>query len=36
MERIKAGLDGVLADVREDNWLRAAEGIMTTDTLAKA
>jgi glutamate N-acetyltransferase/amino-acid N-acetyltransferase len=35
-ERIEAGLDGALADVREDNWLRAAEGIMTTDTVAKA
>jgi len=36
VERIEAGLDGALADVREDNWLRAAEGIMTTDTVAKA
>ena len=36
VDRIEAGLDGALADAREDNWLRAAEGIMTTDTIAKA
>jgi glutamate N-acetyltransferase/amino-acid N-acetyltransferase len=36
VERIEAGLDAALADAREDNWLRAAEGIMTTDTVAKA
>ncbi len=36
LERIEAGLAGALADAREDNWLRAAEGIMTTDTVAKA
>lgn len=36
VDRIEAGLAGALADVREDNWLRAAEGIMTTDTVAKA
>ena len=36
VERIEAGLDGALADAREDNWLRAAEGIMTTDTVPKA
>jgi glutamate N-acetyltransferase/amino-acid N-acetyltransferase len=35
-ERIEAGLPGALADAREDNWLRAAEGIMTTDTQPKA
>lgn len=35
-ERIEAGLPAALADAREDNWLRAAEGIMTTDTLPKA
>ena len=34
--RIEAGLDAALADAREDNWLRAAEAIMTTDTVAKA
>ena len=36
VERIVAGLDGALADACPDNWLRAAEGIMTTDTVAKA
>jgi len=35
-ERIEAGLPAALADAREDNWLRAAEGIMTTDTVPKA
>jgi glutamate N-acetyltransferase/amino-acid N-acetyltransferase len=36
VDRIAAGLPGCLADVREDNWLSAAEAIMTTDTLPKA
>ena len=36
IDRIEAGLDAALADAREDNWLRAAEAIMTTDTVAKA
>ena len=36
VDRIEAGLDAALADAREDNWLRAAEAIMTTDTVAKA
>ncbi len=36
VERIVAGLDTALADASENNWLRAAEGIMTTDTVAKA
>ena len=36
LERIQAGLDAALADAKSDNWLRAAEGIMTTDTVAKA
>lgn len=36
VERIEAGLDAALADAREDNWLRAAEAIMTTDTAPKA
>lgn len=36
VERIEAGLDGALADAREDNWMRASEGIMTTDTVPKA
>jgi glutamate N-acetyltransferase/amino-acid N-acetyltransferase len=36
VDRIEAGLDAALADAREDNWLHAAEAIMTTDTIAKA
>ena len=35
-DRIEAGLPAAIADARADNWLRAAEGIMTTDTVAKA
>jgi glutamate N-acetyltransferase/amino-acid N-acetyltransferase len=36
LERLEAGLPAALADAKQDNWLRAAEGIMTTDTVAKA
>jgi glutamate N-acetyltransferase / amino-acid N-acetyltransferase len=36
VDRIEAGLPAALADARPDHWLRAAEGIMTTDTLPKA
>ncbi|MFN4004992.1 MAG: bifunctional glutamate N-acetyltransferase/amino-acid acetyltransferase ArgJ [Hylemonella sp.] len=36
VERIEAGLPAALADARADNWARAAEGIMTTDTVPKA
>jgi len=36
IERIEAGLDAAIADARPDHWLRAAEAIMTTDTVAKA
>ena len=36
LERIVAGLPAALADARAEHWLRAAEGIMTTDTLPKA
>ncbi|MES2633351.1 MAG: bifunctional glutamate N-acetyltransferase/amino-acid acetyltransferase ArgJ [Pseudomonadota bacterium] len=36
VDRIEAGLPAALDDARADNWLRAAEGIMTTDTVAKA
>ncbi|WP_028997733.1 bifunctional glutamate N-acetyltransferase/amino-acid acetyltransferase ArgJ [Azohydromonas australica] len=36
VERIEAGLPAALADLKEDNWALAAEGIMTTDTLPKA
>ena len=35
-ERIIAGLDAAIAAAREDNWLAAAHGIMTTDTVPKA
>jgi glutamate N-acetyltransferase / amino-acid N-acetyltransferase len=35
-DRIEAGIPAALADAKQDNWLRAAEGIMTTDTLPKA
>ena len=35
-DRIEAGLPAALANAGADNWLRAAEGIMTTDTVAKA
>ncbi|MDO8371372.1 MAG: bifunctional glutamate N-acetyltransferase/amino-acid acetyltransferase ArgJ, partial [Polaromonas sp.] len=35
-ERIAAGLPAALADAKADNWGRAAEAIMTTDTVAKA
>jgi glutamate N-acetyltransferase/amino-acid N-acetyltransferase len=36
LERIVAGLPACVADLREDNWGRAAEAIMTTDTVPKA
>ena len=36
VERIKAGLPAVFADLKADNWHAAAHGIMTTDTIAKA
>jgi glutamate N-acetyltransferase/amino-acid N-acetyltransferase len=36
VERIEAGLDAAIADAHANNWLKAAEGIMTTDTVAKA
>lgn len=36
IDRIEAGLPAALADARPDNWARAAEGIMTTDTIPKA
>lgn len=35
-ERIEAGLAAAIADAKPGNWLRAAEGIMTTDTAPKA
>ena len=36
LSRIVAGLPACVADLREDNWARAAEAIMTTDTVPKA
>ena len=36
IDRIQAGLPAALADLKDDNWALAAEGIMTTDTLPKA
>ena len=35
-ERIEASLPGALLNAKEDNWLLAAEGIMTTDMVPKA
>ncbi len=35
-ERIEAGLDAAIANAQADHWVRAAEGIMTTDTIPKA
>ena len=36
IDRIEAGLDAAIRDAKSDNWLRASEAIMTTDTVAKA
>jgi glutamate N-acetyltransferase/amino-acid N-acetyltransferase len=36
IDRIEAGLPAAVADAKQDHWLRAAEGIMTTDTVPKA
>ncbi len=36
MERLVGGLPKALADLDANHWLRAAEGIMTTDTRPKA
>jgi glutamate N-acetyltransferase / amino-acid N-acetyltransferase len=35
-DRIAAGLDAAIADAKTSHWLRAAEAIMTTDTVPKA
>jgi glutamate N-acetyltransferase/amino-acid N-acetyltransferase len=35
-DRIEAGLAAAIADAKPGNWVRAAEGIMTTDTAPKA
>jgi len=36
VDRIERGLPAALQDARPEHWLRAAEGIMTTDTVPKA
>ena len=36
LERLQAGLPAALADAQPAHWLKAAEGIMTTDTVPKA
>jgi glutamate N-acetyltransferase/amino-acid N-acetyltransferase len=36
VERITAGLPQCVAGLRENNWLNAAQAIMTTDTIPKA
>ncbi|MDX1375293.1 MAG: bifunctional glutamate N-acetyltransferase/amino-acid acetyltransferase ArgJ [Burkholderiales bacterium] len=36
VERVVAGLPAAVADLAPGNWLRAAEAIMTTDTVPKA
>ena len=36
LDRIVAGLDAAIADAAAGHWLKAAEGIMTTDTQPKA
>ncbi|MCM2251086.1 MAG: bifunctional glutamate N-acetyltransferase/amino-acid acetyltransferase ArgJ [Ramlibacter sp.] len=36
VDRIEAGLPAALADAAPDHWLRAAQAIMTTDTVPKA
>ncbi len=35
-DRIEAGLAAAIADAQPGNWMRVAEGIMTTDTVPKA
>lgn len=36
VDRIEAGLQAAIHDAKKDHWLRAAEAIMTTDTVPKA
>ena len=36
VERVVAGLPSAIADANANHWLRAAQGIMTTDTVPKA
>jgi len=35
IDRVVAGLPACVADLKEDNWLNAAQAIMTTDIVAK-
>ena len=35
VDRLKAGLPGALKDLKANNWVSSAHGIMTTDTLPK-
>ena len=35
VEKVIAGLPAAIANLKEDNWLNAAEAIMTTDIVAK-
>ncbi len=35
VDRVMAGLPSAIANLKEDNWLNAAEAIMTTDIVAK-
>ena len=36
LAKLVAGLPGCITELREDNWLHAAQAIMTTDIVAKA
>ena len=36
MDKMQAGIDRIVGQLSADNWLPAAQGIMTTDTIAKA
>jgi len=36
VDRLVAGMDGAISDLDKGHWLRAANGIMTTDTVPKA
>jgi glutamate N-acetyltransferase / amino-acid N-acetyltransferase len=36
VDKVIAGLPAAIANLKEDNWLNAAEAIMTTDIVAKA
>ena len=36
MDKMQSGIDRIVDHLSENNWLSAAQGIMTTDTIAKA